>query len=57
MDNLIELIKAVCTSRSEVNAPMSSTIDILIKIKMMIQEKCLKTMLIISIVSVIKTLK
>ena len=33
MDNLIELIKAVRNSRSEVNAPMSSAIDILIKIK------------------------
>ena len=33
MDNLIELIKAVRNSRSEVNAPMSSAIDILIKTK------------------------
>lgn len=33
MDNLIELIKAVRNSRSEVNAPMSSVIDILIKTK------------------------
>ena len=33
MDNLIELIKAVRNSRSEVNAPMSSAIDILIKAK------------------------
>ena len=33
MDNLIELIKAVSNSRSEVNAPMSSAIDILIKTK------------------------
>ena len=33
MDNLIELIKVVRNSRSEVNAPMSSAIDILIKTK------------------------
>ena len=33
MDNLIELIKTVRNSRSEVNAPMSSAIDILIKTK------------------------
>lgn len=33
MDNLIELIKAVRNSRSEVNATMSSAIDILIKTK------------------------
>lgn len=33
MDNLIELIKAVRNSRSEVNAPISSAIDILIKTK------------------------
>ena len=31
MDNLIELIKAVRNNRAEVNAPMSSAIDILIK--------------------------
>lgn len=31
MNNLIELIKSVRNSRSEVNAPMSSAIDILIK--------------------------
>ncbi|KRM19103.1 valyl-trna synthetase [Ligilactobacillus hayakitensis DSM 18933 = JCM 14209] len=33
MGKLIELIKAVRNSRSEVNAPMSSAIDILIKVK------------------------
>ena len=33
MENLIELIKSVRNSRAEVNAPMSSAIDILIKTK------------------------
>ncbi|GAJ26092.1 valyl-tRNA synthetase [Liquorilactobacillus sucicola DSM 21376 = JCM 15457] len=33
MDNLIELIKSVRNSRAEVNAPLSSAVDILIKTK------------------------
>ena len=33
MENLIELIKAVRNSRAEVNAPLSSAVDILIKTK------------------------
>ena len=46
MENLIELIKSVRNSRAEVNAPMSSAIDILIKTRMTKPRRSSKTMLI-----------